>query len=357
MESYVCDVDAFVTRLTKDARQLLSAKNSGGRDFHAAAVKLAKAKSLLADKQPDAFQRRKAARLTSSIESGLKKVLGKLKANPQLALCIEGSGWSKEEVKKSFRKLALKYHPDKNADSKELFLIIKSAYDVLLSLSDLKENGPPKPACKNRNQRARAPGTDRTNVKFPSFQMKKKSSAPLRPGKMPKPMMRDRSDCSITLEWRIPQDWAKVHSPTSFQLQWRSLGGEWKNGSRNVKSCGCRKKNLARGQTYEFRIRGMNDAGWGEFSDVASFSTACTDTPKTPVGGKGARRRNRQGRKYKMHSPAPATPPPKHRSSSIPTPPVRARNKPDTATPSKRNACGPYGKDAQMDTSSRRVFW
>ena len=40
---------------------------------------------------------------------------------------------SNDEIKKSFRSLALKYHPDKNksADSKEKFLRIVEAYEVL----------------------------------------------------------------------------------------------------------------------------------------------------------------------------------------------------------------------------------
>ena len=40
---------------------------------------------------------------------------------------------SNDEIKRSFRNLALKYHPDKNksADSKEKFLRIVEAYEVL----------------------------------------------------------------------------------------------------------------------------------------------------------------------------------------------------------------------------------
>ncbi len=40
---------------------------------------------------------------------------------------------SNEEIKKSFRNLALKYHPDKNksVDSKEKFLRIVEAYEIL----------------------------------------------------------------------------------------------------------------------------------------------------------------------------------------------------------------------------------
>ena len=36
-----------------------------------------------------------------------------------------------EEIKRSFRKLALSYHPDKNPNTKELFVQILMAYEVL----------------------------------------------------------------------------------------------------------------------------------------------------------------------------------------------------------------------------------
>jgi len=48
---------------------------------------------------------------------------------------------SQNEIKKSFRKLALKHHPDKNksAESQQIFLKIVEAYEVLSDLNSRKK--------------------------------------------------------------------------------------------------------------------------------------------------------------------------------------------------------------------------
>ena len=43
-------------------------------------------------------------------------------------------------IKKSYKKLALVYHPDKNPDNPELFINLKVCYDVLTNRKDEYDN-------------------------------------------------------------------------------------------------------------------------------------------------------------------------------------------------------------------------
>ena len=101
-----------------------------------ATVKVAEAEKLIAERnfhegiaileEVKTWQHRKAARAATRSEQG-KKVL---EADPHLALGVENCA-SRADIKKRYRKLALKFHPDKNEFTEDLFKLIQTAYDKI----------------------------------------------------------------------------------------------------------------------------------------------------------------------------------------------------------------------------------
>jgi hypothetical protein len=49
---------------------------------------------------------------------------------------------TKEEIKKAFRVLALKYHPDRNSGDDEMFKKVSAAHDRLIKGSPMVMSGP-----------------------------------------------------------------------------------------------------------------------------------------------------------------------------------------------------------------------
>ena len=79
---------------------------------------------------------KKASKLLGDImeklQVGITKITNTLTSNHQLALGLS-YGFSKTDVKKAYRKHALKYHPDKNTDcdTTSIFTVIQAAYETL----------------------------------------------------------------------------------------------------------------------------------------------------------------------------------------------------------------------------------
>ncbi len=59
--------------------------------------------------------------------------------DPYKVLGIEENA-SPEEIKKAYRKLALKYHPDKDPNTEEIFKLIQASYEILYDKNNDNNN-------------------------------------------------------------------------------------------------------------------------------------------------------------------------------------------------------------------------
>ena len=92
----------------------------------------------------------------------LNNAIKRLQEDPYLCLDLSLTATG-SEVKKSYRKLALKYHPDKNPATSLLFTAIQDAYDVLSNeesrnVYDIRRRRQEASMEKLRRQRAQGPG-------------------------------------------------------------------------------------------------------------------------------------------------------------------------------------------------------
>jgi curved DNA-binding protein CbpA len=126
--------NALAGKCWDEAKQHLAANN-----IHGGFAALSKAKQLLeeqvkvcSDDASSKYLLRAAKIELTQIVDELSRMSSYLKEYHYETLCLHfASNPRSIEIKKAYRNLAKKYHPDKNSSTNELFVIIKNAYDVL----------------------------------------------------------------------------------------------------------------------------------------------------------------------------------------------------------------------------------
>jgi len=113
----------------------------------------------------------------------LNSAIKRLQEDPYLCLGLSAKATSSSEIKKAYRKLALKFHPDKNPSTSLLFTAIQDAYDILSNdesrnVYDIRRRRQEASMDKLRKQKSEAPPTSNNSNNSRPYSAKKRYSKP-----------------------------------------------------------------------------------------------------------------------------------------------------------------------------------
>jgi hypothetical protein len=109
-----------------------------------------------------------------------EKAMAHLSADPYQALNLPKRS-SRKDVKKTYRKLALKYHPDKNKYTADLFKVISNAYEKLKDKPTPKKGQAftnPEPPPRRKSRSSGRENTSNTSNNNHHYEKKKKNPHP-----------------------------------------------------------------------------------------------------------------------------------------------------------------------------------
>jgi len=246
-----------VSEVLEKARQLV-----GRNDLHGSLA------TLLVFKKEIAGEKSKALGV---LDARIQPLLKELSQNSYTALGITRTA-TESEVKKSYRQLALKYHPDKCSATTELFHCIQNAYDRIL------------------NNAAEVPTSTTTESSFAAKykQTKEKNDAKTRknskkdfttPLQMPRNLrVTESSTTSITVAWEPPQgvNGQASQNISCYELQFKTeTDTKWTVASSTIRGTMCQKHNLTATSQYRFKVRALHSLT-GEWSPFGSSICAGT---------------------------------------------------------------------------------
>jgi len=201
------------------------------------------------------------------LESKIQPLLAELDEDVLKALEIAASA-SLVDAKKQYRKLVLRYHPDKSVGTTRLFHCVQNAFERYQ-----KGGGGMKSSSSKFTDRYSNTGRSR-RWSEPAAQR----AVPLQPPQNLR--MMESTSGSLTLHWHPPSNTVCI---SFYEIQFKEADArEWHMASNSLTRNICQKHNLKASTTYKFRVRALN----GQTGEWSPFCSTCTVSTMTSIPAK-----------------------------------------------------------------------